>query len=97
VFGSEFRDSGGYLILLLPGTILSSAVDALSVFYQNALGRPGLPLLYSAANAVSTVCLCLLLIPALGTSGAAVSSAAGSAIAFVIALGLMFRARPSSS
>ena len=77
VFGDEFEDATGALLLLLPGAVAYAPVAVLVVYLSVRRGRPRLSLAVAVAAMVFTLVPALILIPAFGTNGAAGASSIG--------------------
>lgn len=88
LFGRDFRDAGGQLLLLLPGVTLFGPATVLAA-YIGGLGRQRLNLYVSLVALVVTIAFDLLLIPAMAGSGAAIAStlsyATTAILTFVVA------------
>jgi O-antigen/teichoic acid export membrane protein len=85
--GDAFDDAAGPLLLLLPGIVAYAPVTVLVVYLSVRRGRPRLSLAVSIVGALVTLALALVLIPSLGTEGAALASTlgyvAGAALAWL--------------
>ncbi|MDH3528661.1 MAG: polysaccharide biosynthesis C-terminal domain-containing protein, partial [Acidobacteriota bacterium] len=79
VFGSEFVAAAAVMRLLLVASIFWSA-GLIFISGLNGIGKPGLTTMARIASAVTTVVTLLLLMPAYGITGAAVSSILGYAV-----------------
>lgn len=83
VYGPGFGDSVVLGLLLLPGATLLGVANVLMATVVGR-GRPGLSLLGSAISAPVSVGLYVLVIPAFGTTGAALASSASYALSFAL-------------
>jgi O-antigen/teichoic acid export membrane protein len=97
LFGDDFSGAARPLALLLPGVALYGPVSILIVYLSVRHGRPRLSLAVSVVAMVVTVISSVILIPAYGSSGAAVASSigyvAGAALAWVFFLRMARRIR----
>jgi O-antigen/teichoic acid export membrane protein len=91
ILGDEFEESTEALILLLPGAVAYAPVAVLVVYLSIRRGRPNLSLAVAAAALVFTLAPALVLVPAYGINGAAVSSTIGYVASALLALLLFFR------
>ncbi|HEX2110892.1 MAG TPA: oligosaccharide flippase family protein [Gaiellaceae bacterium] len=96
--GDAFDGAARPLLFLLPGIVVYAPVTVLVVYLSVRRGRPRLSLGVSIAGALVTLALALVLIPALGTEGAALASTLGYAAAAALAWFFFARlARPPTS
>jgi O-antigen/teichoic acid export membrane protein len=91
VLGEEFEKSTEALLLLLPGAVAYAPVAVLVVYLSIRRGRPRLSLAVAAAALVFTLGPALVLIPAYGINGAAVSSSIGYVASALLALVFFLR------
>ena len=84
-YDERFEHAATPLVLLLPGIVLYARVTILVVYLSVRRGRPQLSIVVSLAGGAVTLLLALVLIPALGTPGAAVASTAGYAVGGLLA------------
>ncbi len=91
LLGPAYAQSLLPLAILLPGVAVFGGASALSAYFTNHAGRPGWParvaLLSLALNAV----LSLVLVPRLGTAGAALAATLAYATAVAVLAGLFVR------
>ena len=86
LLGPAYAGSLLPLALLLPGVLLFGAAGSLSAFFTNHLGRPQVPGQVAALSLVLNAGLSLLLVPRLGSAGAALAaSLAYASSVFVLA------------
>ena len=74
LFGHEYRNAGAPLRILCLGTALSAPLGLMNLYYVNQLGRPRLPLLIGIVSLIISLVAGVILIPFLGTSGAALAT-----------------------
>ena len=91
ILGDEFQESTEALLLLLPGAVAYAPVAVLVVYLSIRRGRPNLSLAVAAAALVFTLAPALVLVPAYGINGAAVSSSIGYVASALLALLLFLR------
>ena len=89
--GDAFDDAARPLLYLLPGVVLYAPVNVLVIYLSVRRGRPRLSLAVAATGGIVTLVLALLLIPSLGTEGAAIASSAGYAAGAALALVFFLR------
>jgi O-antigen/teichoic acid export membrane protein len=77
LFGEDFSDSVRPLWVLLPGIVAYAPVTVLVVYLSVRRGRPRLSLAVSVVAMLVTTTAALALIPAWGTTGAALASTLG--------------------
>jgi O-antigen/teichoic acid export membrane protein len=80
VLGPDYRASLLPLALLLPGALLFGGASALSAFFTNHLGRPRVPAQVAAVSLAINAGSCVLLVPWLGTAGAALAASVAYAV-----------------
>ena len=91
IYGSEFRDSTGQLLILLPGIYLLG-IESVMVQHFNSIGLPlAIPLFWIVALICNLVAN-LLLIPSLGAAGAALTSTFTYSLIFLL-VAIYFRSR----
>lgn len=93
VFGPEFRVSGDYLIVLLIGSVVGAPLFAITNYFTNQRGRPGMALVLAGIMLAVTAVACLILIPSFGAMGAAISSSVGYGAGLAYAIGAMRSSR----
>jgi O-antigen/teichoic acid export membrane protein len=89
--GDDFDTAARPLLYLLPGVVLYAPVNVLVIYLSVRRGRPRLSLAVAVAGGLVTLALALLLIPRLGTEGAAIASSAGYAAGAALALAFFLR------
>jgi O-antigen/teichoic acid export membrane protein len=89
VLGPAYRASLVPLAWLLPGVLLFGGASALSAYFTNHAGLPQVPAQVAALSLGLNALLALLLVPRLGTSGAAIAASLAYAAA-VLLLALRF-------
>jgi O-antigen/teichoic acid export membrane protein len=87
ILGSGYADAFTPLLILLPGTVLFSAVHITTVYFDG-LGRPLVNAELALAAGVLNLVLDLVLIPTYGVNGAAAGSAIAYAGSTILALWL---------
>jgi O-antigen/teichoic acid export membrane protein len=95
VFGPDFRVSGDYVVVLLIGAVVGAPLLAIANYFTNQLGRPGIWMAITCVVLAATIVFCLILIPLVGTIGAAMGSALGTVTATAVAV-VVFRRGPRS-
>jgi O-antigen/teichoic acid export membrane protein len=85
VFGDAFDGAARPLLLLLPGVVAYAPVTVLVVYLSVRRGRPELSLAVAVVGMVVTLGSALALIPAHGTTGAAIASTIGYGAGAVLA------------
>ncbi len=73
-FGRDYAGAVPVLLVLLPGNMCWGLAAVISVYFTNHVGAPQIPMKVSGLAMGINVVACLLLIPRLGTIGAAASS-----------------------
>jgi O-antigen/teichoic acid export membrane protein len=100
VLGDDFADSALALALLMPGVVAYAPVTVLVVYLSVRRGRPRLSLAVSIASGLTTLALCLALVPPFGITGAAIASSlgyvAGAALAWMF-FARLTRLRPEAA
>lgn len=83
LLGAAYAGSLLPLALLLPGVLLFGAAGSLSAWFTNHAGRPQVPAQVAALSLALNAGLALLLVPSLGSAGAALAAslAYGSSVA----------------
>lgn len=89
VLGPAYADSLRPLALLLPGAMLFGGAGALSAYFTNHAGRPQVPARVAALSLAINATLATVLVPLLGTAGAALAASAAY-IGSVAVLGWQF-------
>jgi O-antigen/teichoic acid export membrane protein len=89
IYGPEFSDSTGLLMILLPGVYLMG-LESVLVQHFNALGLPRAIPLYWIVTLVLNLVLVFSLVPKLGAQGAAIASSISYAAIFAL-VALHFR------
>ncbi len=87
VLGPDYRASLLPLALLLPGAMLFGGASALSAYFTNHAGQPGVPARVAALSLAVNAVLAVVLVPALGTAGAAVAAS----LAYVTSVAVLAR------
>jgi O-antigen/teichoic acid export membrane protein len=90
LFGHAYQDAADLMMLLLPGALLLNGARVACVA-MTALGKPQFNLVVAVAVFLVNVILNLLLIPRLGTNGAALATSASYCAGSLIALSLLSR------
>jgi O-antigen/teichoic acid export membrane protein len=85
LFGEDFSDSVRPLWVLLPGIVAYAPVTVLVVYLSVRRGRPRLSLAVSVVAMLVTTAAALALIPAWGTTGAALASTLGYVVGGALA------------
>ena len=75
VLGPAYAASLQPMAVLLPGALLFGAASALSAYFTNHAGLPQVPAQVAATSLLINAGLALLLVPALGMTGAALAAA----------------------
>jgi O-antigen/teichoic acid export membrane protein len=91
LFGDDFSSAVTPLAVLLPGVVAYAPVTVLVVYLSVRRGQPRLSLGVSIVAMVLTAAAAVALIPALGTTGAALASTIGYAAGGALAWGLFVR------
>ena len=74
VFGSRYADAATPMRILCIGTAVFAAQPLLNNYFTNQLGRPAIPLVLGIVSLVISVVASALLIPPLGSTGAAIGT-----------------------
>jgi O-antigen/teichoic acid export membrane protein len=90
LFGPAYHDAANVMVALLPGVLLLNAARVACVA-MTARGRPELNVIVAMAVFAVNVLLNLVLIPRLGTAGAAHATSASYCVGSLIALWLLSR------
>jgi O-antigen/teichoic acid export membrane protein len=85
LFGDDFSDAVRPLWVLLPGVVAYAPVTVLVVYLSVRRGRPRLSLAVSIAALAVTTAAAFALIPAFGTTGAALASTLGYVVGAALA------------
>ena len=85
LLGEAFEQAAMPLLFLLPGIVLYAPVTILVVYLSVRRGRPRLSLVVSVVGMACTLLPALVLIPELGTRGAALASTIGYAAGALLA------------
>lgn len=72
--GPAYAQSLPLLLWLLPGVLLFGGASALSAYFTNHAGAPQVPAQVAALSLAVNAALCLLLVPRLGMTGAAIAA-----------------------
>jgi O-antigen/teichoic acid export membrane protein len=91
VYGSAFRDAGNVIRMLLPGIMAYSAMPVLATFFQQQLGRPNIPLTFSALSTVICAVLTYVMVPRWGIVGGAFATSVSYIVAFAAASAYFIR------
>lgn len=88
VLGEPYADAVPLMLWLLPGVWAYGCASTLSAYYTNFLGRPRLSAAVAGVSLLINLGACLLLVPRLGATGAAMATSLsyGLAIAWGLAL-----------
>ena len=81
IYGAEFREASGLLLILLPGVYLVG-LESVMVQHFNALGLPRIIPFYWIVTLIINIVLVFLWVPRLGAQGAAVASTLSYALIF---------------
>jgi O-antigen/teichoic acid export membrane protein len=95
IYGPDFSESTGLLMILLPGVYLMG-LESVLVQHFNALGLPRAIPLYWIATLVLNLILVFSLVPKLGAQGAAIASSISYAAIFAL-VALHFRTSTGNS
>jgi O-antigen/teichoic acid export membrane protein len=79
------------LAILLPGILAFGAASALSAFFTNHAGRPGIPALLASLSLAVNVVISCVLIPRLGIIGGAIATSVSYATAIVASFWMFLR------
>jgi O-antigen/teichoic acid export membrane protein len=90
LFGDAFRESTLLLYVLLPGILALGITRILGGYFQG-IGRPELGTLMVSFSFVETIALDLLLIPRLGTLGAAIAASVSYITSAIVGLYIITR------
>jgi O-antigen/teichoic acid export membrane protein len=91
LLGDAFTGAVEPLRLLLPGIVVYAPVTVLVVYLSVKRGRPSLSLAISIVGMIVTLVAAMVLIPAHGTSGAALASTLGYLASAALAWALLMR------
>ncbi|MBI2756439.1 MAG: oligosaccharide flippase family protein [Chloroflexi bacterium] len=91
LFGAAFIPSAALLQVLLVGLVASVVPVLLSPFFFTQLDRPGLVSWLAWARVCSSLLLCLLLVPVLAATGAAIALVVSEVAASVLTIYLYLR------
>jgi O-antigen/teichoic acid export membrane protein len=97
IYGDAFASSARAMVLLLPGTIFCGMGYVTSAYFMGATRKPLIIAALAAVSLVVGIGLDLFLIPALGISGAAISSSAAYLFSMVVTLAVFARVSGRSS
>jgi len=89
LYSSAYLSAQHTLIILL----MASSIFTLFGIFANIIsgsGRPGLAAIYSLAGVVATILLCLILIPKIGITGAALATLVGSLLSLVLSFASVY-------
>ena len=81
IYGAEFKEASGLLLILLPGVYLVG-LESVMVQHFNALGLPRIIPFYWIVTLIINVVLVFLWVPRMGAQGAAVASTLSYALIF---------------
>jgi O-antigen/teichoic acid export membrane protein len=84
VLGPAYVGSLLPLALLLPGALLFGGASAFSAYFTNHAGRPQVPAQVAGLSLLVNGGLAWLLVPAMGTAGAALAAAAAYTVSVVV-------------
>jgi O-antigen/teichoic acid export membrane protein len=82
VYGKAFAEAGTVSRVLIPGIIAYSVMPVLARFYNQGLGQPRVPLIFSSLSMVLCAIMTVLLIPHIGILGGALATSVSYIIAF---------------
>ena len=91
LLGEAYAASLAPLAALLPGVLLFGGASAMSAYFTNHAGRPQVPARIAAGSLAANALLSWLLVPALGTLGAALAASAAYGVS-VLLLAVRFAA-----
>ncbi len=84
--GAEYGASLLPLAVLLPGALLFGGASVLSAYFTNHAGRPQVPAQVAALSLVINAVLALLLVPRMGSAGAALAASVAYACSVAVLL-----------
>lgn len=90
IFGAAFRPSVTPLLWLLPGIVAFSVANVIASYFAG-IGKPRLNLYVALAGLAVTIVFDLLLIPTLGTAGAAIASTLSYSVSTAVIVWLFVR------
>jgi O-antigen/teichoic acid export membrane protein len=82
VYGKSFAAAGTVSRFLIPGIIAYSVMPVLARFYNQSLGQPRVPLIFSTLSMVLCAVMTILLIPHIGIIGGAIATSVSYMTAF---------------
>jgi O-antigen/teichoic acid export membrane protein len=85
LYGPAFAGAGAVVRTLVPGIISYSMMPTLATYFSQQLGKPRLPLTFSAISMVACAALTALLLPRIGIVGGALATSLSYCTAFAIA------------
>jgi len=91
VYGKAFASSGIVVRLLIPGMIAYSAMPLLNTFFNQQLGNPNIPLMFSSTSMVLCAAITLATIHRLGIVGGAIATSCSYVVAFSLATAYFVR------
>jgi len=91
VLGEPYADAVPLMLWLLPGVWAYGCASTLSAYYTNFLGKPRLSAAVAGASLLINVGACLVLVPRLGATGAAIATSLSYGLAITWGLALFRR------
>lgn len=91
VLGAPYAEAVPLMLWLLPGVWAYGCASTLSAYYTNFLGRPRLSAAVAGASLAINVAACLVLVPRLGATGAAMATSLSYVLAIIWGLALFRR------
>lgn len=85
LLGEAYRPALAVLAVLLPGVVLYGAASALSAWFTNHAGRPGVPALLAGGSLLINVLVSLWAIPRFGMLGGALATTVSYGLTVVLA------------
>jgi O-antigen/teichoic acid export membrane protein len=91
VLGEPYADAVPLMLCLLPGVWAYGCASTLSAYYTNFLGKPRLSAAVAGLSLALNVGVCLVLVPRLGATGAAIATSLSYTLAIAWGLALFRR------
>jgi len=85
VYGPQFAPAGLVVRFLLPGIIVYSAMPILSTFFTQQMGKPVVPLVFSALSMILCALVTFFTIRKIGIVGGAIATSISYLVAFAAA------------
>jgi len=85
VYGQQFAPAGLVVRFLLPGIIVYSAMPILSTFFTQQMGKPVVPLVFSALSMILCALVTFFTIRKIGIVGGAIATSISYLVAFAAA------------